>query len=163
MSEERKKLSWREIDKLKDQSGLAKIRRKREKKEGLEDHFLDENKKKSYLKELEKLFQGKISKEKEEALKKLYQSAGKKDFKKLALEFIERFGIPDNVPALLLFLDSKEKELVLKAIEFIKDNFSLFSKDDLQALIAKLKTLRYTITDPVVSFRLEKVLKELPL
>lgn len=33
MADERKKLSWREIDKLKDASGLTKLRRKLEKKE----------------------------------------------------------------------------------------------------------------------------------
>jgi len=59
MADDRKKLSWREIDKLKDQSGLAKLRKKREKAEKAESPLLDETKKKSYLKELEKLFQGK--------------------------------------------------------------------------------------------------------
>lgn len=64
---------------------------------------------------------------------------------------------------LLLFLDSKEKELILKTLQFIKENFSLFSKEDLEALVTKLKTLRYTVADPAVSFKVEKVLKELPL
>ncbi len=163
MAEDRKKLSWREVDKLKDQSGLAKLRKKREKAERTESPLLDETKKKSYLKELEKLFQEKTSKEKEEALKRLHQRAGQRDFKKLALEFVEKFGIPTDAMTLLLFLDSKEKELILRVIEFIKENFSLFSKEDLEALISKLKTLRYTVTDPAVAFKVEKVLKELPL
>jgi len=163
MAEDRKKLSWREVDKLKDQSGLAKLRKKREKAERTESPLLDETKKKSYLKELEKLFQEKTSKEKEEALKRLHQRAGQRDFKKLALEFVEKFGIPTDAMTLLLFLDSKEKELILRIIEFIKENFSLFSKEDLDALISKLKTLRYTVTDPAVAFKVEKVLKELPL
>lgn len=163
MAEDRKKLSWREVDKLKDQSGLAKLRKKREKAERTESPLLDETKKKSYLKELEKLFQEKTSKEKEEALKRLHQRAGQRDFKKLALEFVEKFGIPTDAMTLLLFLDSKEKELILRVIEFIKENFSLFSKEDLDALISKLKTLRYTVTDPAVAFKVEKVLKELPL
>jgi hypothetical protein len=163
MADDKKKLSWREIDKLKDQSGLAKFRKKREKAERAESPLLDETKKKSYLKELEKLFQVKNSKEMEEALKKLHQSASKRDFKKLALEFIEKFGLPTDAMTLLLFLDSKEKELILKTIQFIKENFSLFSKEDLEALVTKLKTLRYTVTDPAVSFKVEKVLKELPL
>jgi len=163
MADDRKKLSWREVDKLKDQSGLAKLRKKREKAERTESPLLDETKKKSYLKELEKLFQEKTSKEKEEALKRLHQRAGQRDFKKLALEFVEKFGIPTDAMTLLLFLDSKEKELILRVIEFIKENFSLFSKEDLDALISKLKTLRYTVTDPAVAFKVEKVLKELPL
>jgi len=163
MADDRKKLSWREVDKLKDQSGLAKLRKKREKAERTESPLLDETKKKSYLKELEKLFQEKTSKEKEEALKRLHQRAGQRDFKKLALEFVEKFGIPTDAMTLLLFLDSKEKELILRIIEFIKENFSLFSKEDLDALISKLKTLRYTVTDPAVAFKVEKVLKELPL
>jgi len=163
MAEDRKKLSWREVDKLKDQSGLAKLRKKREKAERTESPLLDETKKKSYLKELEKLFQEKTSKEKEEALKRLHQRAGQRDFKKLALEFVEKFGIPTDAMTLLVFLDSKEKELILRVIEFIKENFSLFSKEDLDALISKLKTLRYTVTDPAVAFKVEKVLKELPL
>lgn len=163
MADDRKKLSWREVDKLKDQSGLAKLRKKREKAERTESPLLDETKKKSYLKELEKLFQEKTSKEKEEALKRLHQRAGQRDFKKLALEFVEKFGIPTDAMTLLVFLDSKEKELILRIIEFIKENFSLFSKEDLDALISKLKTLRYTVTDPAVAFKVEKVLKELPL
>ncbi len=161
MAEEKKKLSWREIDKLKDRSGFAKVRSKMEREERFKANRAQESAKKEYLKELEKLFQNKKDHEREEALKKLSQHIGKREFKKMALEFLEKFGLPLDVLALLLFLDSKDKELILRVLEFVKNNLSQFSSEDLQILGHRFKSLRYTLTDPKVLFQIENLLKEI--
>ncbi len=162
MSDERKKLSWREIDKLKDASGLAKLRRKVEKGEA---HRKVEDKKsrERYLKELDKLFSGKDNSEKEEYLKKLHLSLGKRDFKRMLLEFYQRFGLPEEPRDLLLFLDTDEREVFLKTCEKIKEDFDKFSLPEKQGLLSKLKSLRLSLRDEVLSFKLEKLLKELAL
>ncbi|MFN4197040.1 MAG: hypothetical protein ACK4FM_03420 [Caldimicrobium sp.] len=160
MSDEKKKLSWREIDKLKDASGFAKVRRKYERKEGFSG---SENKKakEKYLKELEKLFSGKSNREKEEFLKKIHLAVGKKDFKKMVLEFYRKFGLPESARDLLLFLNVEEKELITKILEKIKENFSGFSMQERQGLIAKLKSLGLSLKDEMLSYKIEKLLKEL--
>ena len=63
-----RRLSWREIDKLKDQSGFAKIRKKMEREN--RDYPQDPKTKQRYLKELEKLFTDKKELEKEDFVKK---------------------------------------------------------------------------------------------
>ncbi|MFN3504855.1 MAG: hypothetical protein ACK4Y7_01415 [Caldimicrobium sp.] len=160
MADDKKKLSWREIDKLKDASGLAKLRRKYERKEGISEK---ENKKakEKYLKELEKLFSSKNNGEKEEFLRKIHLTVGKKDFKKLVLEFYQKFGLPESARDLLLFLNVEEKELIVNILEKIKDKFSEFSLQERQGIIAKLKSLGLSLKDEMLSYKIEKVLKEL--
>jgi len=157
---ERKKLSWREIDKLKDASGLAKLRRKleREEKSPVKE---DKKAKERYLKELEKLFSGKTDGEREEFLKKLHLSYGKKDFQKLLLEFYQKFGLPDEARDLMLFLDAEERELLLKTFEKIKERFPSYNLSDKQSLYAKLRTLMFSTKDETLSFKVERLLKEL--
>ncbi|MFN3921284.1 MAG: hypothetical protein ACK4K4_02660 [Caldimicrobium sp.] len=160
MSEERKKLSWREIDKLKDASGLTKLRRKFEKQDKT-NHREDKKAKERYIKELEKLFSTKSDGEKEEYLEKIHQAVGKKDFKKLVLEFYQKFGLPDKARDLLLFLDVDEKELILSILEKIKENFSEFTFQERQGLLAKLRSLGMSLKDDFLSFKIERLLKEL--
>lgn len=164
MSEQdgRKKLSWREIDKLKDQSGFSKIRRKLEKSE--KRSIQEESKaKEKYLKELEKLFTDKKELEKQEFIEKLHKNYGTKNFKKLAKEFIEKFGMPDDWRTLLLFLDLDERKLVLSALEKLKEDFSKRNISEKQGILSKLKTVALTSKDEVIGFKVEKLLKELTL
>ncbi len=160
MSDEKKRLSWREIDKLKDSSGLAKLRRKleREEKSSIRE---DKKAKEKYLKELEKLFSGKENGEKEEFLKRLHQSTGKKDFQKLLLEFYEKFGLPDTARDLMLFLDASNKDIIYQTLEKIKEKFTEFNLSEKQGIFAKLKTLKLSTKDEVVAFKTEKLLREL--
>ncbi len=160
MAEERKKLSWREIDKLKDASGLAKLRKKREKETSSERYSEDRKAKERYLKELEKLF-SKEDSEKEELLKKLHQTVGKKDFKKVALLFYEKFGFPDTARDLLPFFDVEEREILVKLLEKVKERFLEFNPFERQALISRLKTLQFSTRDEYLAYRCEKLLREL--
>ncbi|MEZ0344276.1 MAG: hypothetical protein ABWJ99_05700 [Caldimicrobium sp.] len=160
MSEERRKLSWREIDKLKDSSGLAKLRRKLEKGERtpLKE---DKKAKERYLKELEKLFSGKGNGEKEDFLNKLHQSTGKRDFQKLLLEFYKKFGLPDSARDLILFLNAESKEILYQTLEKIKERFSEFNLSEKQGIFAKLKALQLSTKDEALAYKTEKLLKEL--
>lgn len=160
MSDERKKLSWREIDKLKDASGLAKLRRKRERETSPSRQAEDRRVKERYLKELEKLFSREDS-EREELLKRLHQSVGKKDFKKLALLFYEKFGFPDEARDLLPFFDIEEREILMKLLDKVRERFLQFNPFERQALISRMKTLQLSTRDEYLAYKCEKLLKEL--
>lgn len=160
--EERKKLSWREIDKLKDKSGFSKVRKKLESAEGYEKK-VDTKTKERYLKELEKLFEGKKNVEKEELLTSLHKSYGTKNFKKLAKEFFEKYGLPEDLRSLFLFLDLEEREIVLKTLEKIKEGFPNKSIPEKQSILSKLKTLSFTTKDEKIGATVEKLLKEMTL
>jgi len=158
----KRKLSWREIDKLKDQSGFSKIRKKLERKEkGPQKE--DSKAKEKYLKELEKLFVDKKELEKQNFIENLHKSYGTKNFKKLAKEFAEKYGIPDDWRTLLLFLDLDERKLVLSALEKIKEDFPNRNISEKQGILSKLKTLALTSKDEIIGFKVEKILKELTL
>ncbi len=160
--DERRRLSWREIDKLKDQSGFSKIRRKLER---VERSYPRENQKskEKYLKELEKLFVDKEELEKQNLIENLHKNYGTKNFKKLAKEFVERYGIPDDWRTLLLFLDLDDRKLVLSALEKLKEDFPNRNISEKQGILSKLKTLALTSKDEIIGFKVEKALKELTL
>lgn len=160
MSEEKKRLSWREIDKLKDASGLAKLRRKRERESLSVRQSEDKRIKERYLKELEKLFT-KDDSEREELLKKLHQSVGKKDFKKIALLFYEKFGLPEDARDLLPFFDLEEREILMKLLEKVRERFLQFNTFERQALISRMKTLQLSTRDEFLAYKCEKLLREL--
>lgn len=158
----RKKLSWREIDKLKDKSGFSKVRKKLERAERSAPK--DENKtKEKYLKELEKLFVDKEELEKQNLIENLHKNYGTKNFKKLAKEFVEKYGIPDDWRTLLLFLDLDDRNLVLSALEKLKEDFPKRNISEKQGILSKLKTLALTSKDEIIGFKVEKALKELTL
>ncbi|PMP67977.1 MAG: hypothetical protein C0190_02230 [Thermodesulfobacterium geofontis] len=160
--EDRKKLSWREIDKLKDRSGFSKVRKKFERAErGLSKN--DHKTKEKYLKELEKLFINKEEIEKQNFIETLHKNYGTKNFKKLAKEFVEKYGIPDDWRTLLLFLDLDDRNLVLSALEKLKEDFPKRNISEKQGILSKLKTLALTSKDEVIGFKVEKALKELTL
>ncbi len=160
--DEKRKLSWREIDKLKDKSGFSKIRRKMENSEGYYKKVNNKTKER-YLKELEKLFEGKKDAEKEVLLASLHKSYGTKNFKKLAKEFFEKFGLPEDLRSLFLFLDLDEREIVLLTLEKIKESFPSKSIFEKQSILSKLKTLSFTTKDEKVGAAVEKLLKEMSL
>lgn len=162
VGDDRRKLSWREIDKLKDSSGLAKLRRKLEREERPSSRE-DKKAKERYLKELEKLFSGKGNGEKEEFLKKLHQSAGKRDFQKLLVEFYEKFGLPESARDLMLFLDAQSREILFQTLEKIRERFAEFNLSEKQGIFAKLKALQLSTKDEALAFKTEKLLKELSL
>jgi len=158
----KRKLSWREIDKLKDQSGFSKIRKKLERSEKSVCKE-DPKAKEKYLKKLEKLFVNKEELEKQTFIENLHKSYGTKNFKKLAKEFVEKYGIPDDWRTLLLFLDLDDRKLVISALEKLKNDFPNRNISEKQGILSKLKTLALTSKDEIIGFKVEKTLKELTL
>jgi hypothetical protein len=156
----RRRLSWREIDKLKDKSGFSKIRKKYEKEQS--SYLKEDPKAKAkYLKEIEKLFVDKEELEKQELLEELHKSYGTKNFKKLAKEFIKKFGFPEDWRILLLFLDLEDKKLVLTALEKLKNDFPNRSLNEKQNIVSKLKVLALSPKDEEIAFKVDKILREL--
>ncbi len=160
--DDERRLSWREIDRLKDQGGFSKIRKKLEKAERSVRKENPKTKEK-YLKELEKLFVDKKELEKQEFLENLHKNYGTRNFKRLAKEFVEKYGMPEDWRTLILFLDLDDKKLVLTALERLKQDFPNRNISEKQGIISKLKTLALTSKDETIGFKVEKTLKELSL
>ncbi len=154
-----RRLSWREIDKLKDQSGFSRIRRKME-REKTSSVYSDPRAKERYLKELNKLFKGK-EQEKEKALEELKKAYGTKNFKKAVKKYLAEYGIPDDPWVLLLMLDVEDKKLLLELLSAVKDKIEIFEDGAKKQLISRLKALSLSAIDEMVGYRAEKLLKEL--
>jgi len=155
-----RRLSWREIDRLKDQSGFSRIKRKME-RENSSQLYSDPKAKKRYLKELDRLFKSKEDQEREKALTALQKAHGTRTFKKTVKEYIEKYGIPEEPQILLLLLDVEDKKLLLRILDALKERFSSFENGAKQQLISRLKALALSVTDEVVGYKVEKLLKEL--
>ncbi len=145
-----RKLSWREIDRLKDQSGFSRIRRK----------YSNPKAKERYLKELNKLFKGK-EEEKEKALEELKKAHGTKGFKKAVKKYLSNYGVPNDPWVILLMLDVEDKNLLLELLSAVKDRIEIFKNGAKKQLISRLKALALSSSDEIVGYRAEKLLKEL--
>jgi len=153
-----KKLSWREIDRLKSKSGFSRIRKKYEKEERQITSSIVKDR---YLKELEKLFKNKEEKQKEEAILQLKKAYGTKRFTKEVKKYLKEYGIPEDPSLLLLMLEVNEKDVLLEVFSGIKKNIELFKKDGevKNQLISRLKAFSFSASDEIIAYNAEKLLK----
>lgn len=137
------KKSWREIDKSRDR-GLS--RKKETKKSTLEMALEDPLKKKFYLQEAERLFMGKKGASKHDKdLQSLHESYGTPDFDKKAKKYVEKYGLPSEWGALMLFLDVKnETDIVINSLNAIKELLPQKGVLEKKGLKGKLKVLEMT-------------------
>ncbi|RUM89068.1 MAG: hypothetical protein DSZ24_02180 [Thermodesulfatator sp.] len=159
---DRRRPSWREIDRRRDRSGYARVREKVE-KEG-PDKALERSRwlKEKYLKEVEKLFSGKkASPEQEKALKKLKNAYGTKRFTRVAREYVEAYGLPEEWNLLLLLLEAQDEDLVCRTLEFLKEQAAEKSPLERQGFLAKVRSLTLISENPRVKGCAEKILAEM--
>jgi len=156
-NEDKEKLSWREIDKLKDRSKHT-IPEKPVYKKSRRDDWLQ----KKYRKEIEKLFMGKkATPEYKKAIDELYNRHGTSKFNTLAKKFIQDYGLPDDWETLFLFLDHKESDIVREVILKLKENYRNRSLSEMQGFRAKLEIIAMTTVDKGLKKFVEQILTEL--
>jgi hypothetical protein len=156
--DDREKLSWREIDKMRDHSRHVSGERKSYQERSLRSDWA----KKQHLREAEKYFQGKKGSEAyRKAYTVLHEKYGTPGFKAAAQNFIQEFGMPDDWGTLLLLMDSEEAAWVRDAMTALKGMCEKRSVIEQKGFKGKLKILAVTARDKEIRKEAERLLGEL--
>ncbi|MBI4496024.1 MAG: hypothetical protein HY697_03725 [Deltaproteobacteria bacterium] len=156
--DDREKLSWREIDRMRDRS-----RHGSESRPSLGERRLRSDwAKKQHLKEAEKFFQGKKGTAAyKEAHMALHEQYGTAEFAGAAIKFHRQFGLPDEWGSLLLFLDLPEPRLVGEALRAMKELYPKRGLLEQKGFKGKLRVLAMTSHDKNLRRECEEILEEL--
>jgi len=155
--EEREKLSWREIDKLKD--GSKHVSRE---KPPYRRSKRSEWAQKQYRKEAERLFMGKKgSDEYKKAINEIHNRHGTPKFNSVVKNFIKKYGLPDDWDTLFLLLDYKEVDTVGEVLSKLKNDYRERSSIEMQGFRAKLEIVAMTTGDKELRETVQEALKEL--
>jgi hypothetical protein len=137
---DRERPSWREIDRLRDQSGH---RRTEPKPPG--GRKQQEKIRQEALKQAEALFAGKQQRpEYKKALAALEDRRATPEFMAAAENFLAAYGLPEEWRTLMLFLDYLDPAVVAEAMTRLHQLASSQSMTELQGLKGKLRTLSLT-------------------
>ncbi|MCX5906586.1 MAG: hypothetical protein NTY64_05205 [Deltaproteobacteria bacterium] len=155
--DDREKLSWREIDKLRDHSRQVGDRRSYQERTLRSDWA-----KKQHLREAEKFFQGKKG---TEAYKKAHAALndhyGTPQFQKAAQEFLQEFGLPDDWGTLLLLLDYPDPTWAKGALSALRGLYEKRSLIEQKGFKGKMKNLVMTTKNRDLRQECEKIIEEL--
>ena len=157
-SDEREKPSWRDVDRKRDRSRHVSRDEQSRSEKSLRSSWAKEQ----YLKEMDKLFQGKKgSKEHKAALNAIHNNYGTSKFSSSVKKYLEKYGIPDDWSTLMLLLDYKNNEVLVQVIEALKDNAPERSRVERQGFRDKLEILAITASSSTIISLAEKVSREL--
>jgi len=156
--DDREKLSWREIDKLRDRSRHYSSEGKSFKERTLRSDWA----KKQHLREAEKFFQGRKGTEAyKTAQAALHEKFGTKEFQEALENFLKQFGLPDDWGTLLLVLDANNPQWVPKALAAAKEMYAKRSLIEQKGFKGKVKVLAMTTKDKNIRQECAKFLEEL--
>jgi hypothetical protein len=156
--DDREKLSWREIDKMRDRSRHVSGERKSFQERTLRSDWA----KKQHLREAEKFFQGRKGTDAYKAADRaLHEKYGTPDFQEAAKNFLQQFGLPDEWGSLLLLLDFYDSKWVKEALAAMKGLYEKRSLIEQRGFKGKVKVLAMTTADKGVRQECEKILEEL--
>jgi hypothetical protein len=156
--DDREKLSWREIDSLRNRS-----RHVDRDTGGFRERTLKTDwARKQHLREAEKSFQGKKG---SEAYKKargaLDEKYGTSEFPGALSLFIQEFGMPDDWGLLLLILDTENADWVKQALAVMKDMAPKKSLLERKGFKGKVRVIASSTKDRVLREECEKILDTL--
>jgi hypothetical protein len=118
--------------------------------------------KKQYLKEVEKVFQGrKGGKEHGRALDAIHRHYGTGKFATSVKKYLKSYGLPTDWSTLMLLLDFKDDEVVAQVIEALKELAAEKNPRERQGFKNKLEILAITASSSRVISLAETVLGEL--
>lgn len=133
--------NWRELDRKKDRSGFYGRQEKGEKgakKEGPKNRWQAGRVKDA----LDRLFLGeKGTPEHDKLFNKLHSSYGSTTFLKHVKAYLEKYGLPDDSPTLLLLLDSKDEGIVTGTIEKLSGLYNTLQARQQEDVRRKLSIL----------------------
>jgi hypothetical protein len=136
------KPSWREIDKRRDRSSHVR----EEKPQGGDGRVGADRWNTGRRKEaLEKLFQGeKGTLEHEKLYNKIHKAYGTSVFLSTVQKYFEKYGPPDDASTLLLVLDSKDMDVMVLAMEKLRQVYGGASSREKEDIRRKLSILALT-------------------
>ena len=156
--DDREKLSWREVDQLRDHSRHVSGGRKSYQERTLRSDWA----KKQHLREAEKFFQGRKGTEAYKvADTALHEKYGTPDFQEAAKNFLQQFGLPDDWGSLLLLLDFHDSKWVKEALAALRGMYEKRSLLEQKGFKGKVKVLVMTTADKGVRLEAEKILEGL--
>jgi hypothetical protein len=155
--DDREKLSWREIDQMRNRSRHVSGGK------SYREHSLQSDwAKKQHLREAEKFFMGKKGTDAyKKAYTALHEKYGTPGFREAAQKFIQEFGMPDDWGTLLLLMDSNEPGWLKEAIAALTGMYEKRSPIEQKGFKGKLKILVMTTKDKSLRQEVEKILEEL--
>ena len=157
-SDEREKPSWRDIDRRRDRSRHVSRDETSRKEKSLQSGRA----KQQYLKEVDKFFQGvKSGKEHKTALDAIHRHYGTGKFASAVKTYLKKYGIPDDWSTLMLLLDYKDDEVLVQAIEALREIAPDRSLLERQGFKNKLEILTFTTSSSQIISLAEKVSQEL--
>ena len=155
------KLSWSDIDKLRDGG-----KHREPKDQNREEEKSEKPKKisyahKQYKKKLEEFFS--IGKKKEvkvknEELKKIKEIKSKSAYIKAADEYVAKNGFPRDLEFLFSFLEHKDSEKVAKSLELIEELYKEETETRQGIIKQKIHILEMTSSDPKIQGLAEEIL-----
>ncbi len=155
--DDREKLSWREIDKMRDRTQQVG-----ERKDYRERTLKSDWAKKQHLRNAEKFFLGKKGTETYKATHAaLHKQYGTPQFFQAVQNFLQQFGLPDDWGTLLLILDDPDPQWAKGALAALKGLYEKRSLLEQKGFKGKVKVLAMTTRDPDLRRQCEKILEEL--
>ena len=145
--------SWREIDSKRDRSSHREEKRDEPKMAGWAKQQL--------VKQAEQLFEKKMTPEAETLHKEVRKAHGTKTFDKLASEYLEKFGLPDDWRTLLLFLDHGNEEVFRQVILKMRDELPNQNMTDKRSFKTKLSILSNAASNPKIARMADQMKKQL--
>lgn len=154
---ERERLSWREIDQLRDGSRHERLEPKAKGNPQRQEKIRQEA-----LKQVEALFVGKQQRpEYKKALAKLEDQRATPQFTSAAAKFFKDYGLPEDWRGLMLFLDYPDAIVMQEALERLHQLAPFQSMTEVQGLKGKLRTLslisRFMEIKELAAVLLEKI------
>lgn len=156
MSDDHEKKSWKERDLARDRG--IRFEKKPSKAQDRE------NKAASTLakKQLNELFsKGKLSKEKENALASIRSDRGKPQFYEKLTTYLEKYGLPHEWEALLLFLDHKDKSVLLQILAEVENGLSKQPLERQDLIATKLNSMELSTFDPDIIDAIRRIKKSI--
>jgi hypothetical protein len=145
--DDRDRLSWREIDKLREKPG-----RRREPRKPRVPKTQAEWARQQALREAEALFKGKRGRpEYQKALRQLEEHHGSKKFAATAKKFLQEYGLPTEWGPLNRLLDYPEPEVVAEVLRTLAAQIGARSRVEQQGFKGRLQIL--ALTSPHLDLR----------
>ncbi len=156
------KLSWSEIDKRKDRSQhLSRDKSEFNRKPSVKQDWA----KKQYLKEIEKLFSGKKEETEEQKndRKNLSYLYGSSKFNNVVVDYVKKYGLPNDWGTLILIIDHKDKKIVMKTLTTLREMIDESSTAEREGFKSKVKILAMSAEDSALQELAEEIVEGLEL
>ena len=156
--------NWREIDRKRERSRFYGRQQEKTSPDGerLQEGPRDRWQSGRMKEAIDRIFEGKKGTvDHDKAFRKLHQSYGSNSFLKNVNNYIEKYGLPDDAPTLLLMLDGKDPKIMLDVMEKIREVFPSLQQGQKDDALRKLSILAMSDRSKEVRSKAEEMNEEL--